>query len=67
MVLNAAGLHLGSQARPVTSCTFRSPIGDQRITSAIVDDLPTAWGLEIRAEGSLDEEGGSPFPFRRLR
>lgn len=45
---------------------FRSPIGDPRITSALVDDLPTAWGLEIRAEGTLDAEGGSPFPFRRL-
>ena len=46
---------------------FRSPIGDSRITSALVDDLPTAWGLEIRAQGSLDEEGGSPFPFRGIR
>lgn len=35
---------------------FRSPIGDPRITSALVDDLPAAWGLEIRAEGELEEE-----------
>jgi hypothetical protein len=36
---------------------FRSPIGDSRITSALVDDLPAAWGLEIRAEGELEERG----------
>jgi hypothetical protein len=43
---------------------FRSPIGDPRITSSFVKDLPPPWELKITAEGSLDEEGGSPFPFR---
>ena len=37
---------------------FRSPIGDPRITSALVD--------EIRAAGQLLDEGSSPFPFRPL-
>jgi hypothetical protein len=44
---------------------FRSPIGDPRITSAFVEDLPPPYELLIRAEGNLDEEGSSPFPFRR--
>jgi hypothetical protein len=46
---------------------FRSPIGDPRITSALVRDLPPPLELKIAAEGSFDEEGGSPFPFRQLR
>jgi hypothetical protein len=46
---------------------FRSPIGDPRITSAFVKDLPPPLELKIIAEGSLDEEGGSPFPFRPLK
>jgi hypothetical protein len=45
---------------------FRSPVGDPRITSALVEELPTEWGLAIRASGDLSEEGSSPFPFRRL-
>src|ERR1700687_5735307 len=46
---------------------FHSPICDPRITSAFVRDLPPPLELKITAEGSLDEEGGSPFPFRPLR
>ena len=46
---------------------FRSPVGDPRITTALVDDLPAQWGLAIHASGELSEEGSSPFPFRRLR
>jgi hypothetical protein len=45
---------------------FRSPIGDPRITSAFVKDLPPPLELRITAEGSLDDEGTSPFPFRPL-
>jgi hypothetical protein len=35
---------------------FRCPIGDPRITSALVDELPAGWGLEIRAKGQLTEK-----------
>jgi hypothetical protein len=42
---------------------FRSPIGDPRITSEFVEDLPAVWELNIRAEGLLDDEGSSPFPL----
>jgi hypothetical protein len=45
---------------------FRSPIGDPRINSAFVEDLPPPYELLIRAEGSLEDEGGSPLPFRPL-
>jgi hypothetical protein len=46
---------------------FRSPVGDPRITSALVHDLPAEWGLKIRASGELSGEGPSRLPFRRLR
>src|ERR1700677_5008396 len=46
---------------------FRSPIGDHLINSSFVEDLPPPYELLIRAEGNLDDEGGSPFPFLPLR
>ena len=46
---------------------FRSPIGDPRISSSFVEDLPPPVELIIRAEGRLDEESASPGPFRPIR
>lgn len=43
---------------------FRSPIGDTRIRSELVEDLPAAWGLDIQIAGELSNEHSSPFPFR---
>ena len=40
---------------------FRCPIGDPRITSALVDELPASWGLEIKAEGKLTEKESFAF------
>jgi len=42
---------------------FRCPIGDQRITSASVDELRVPIGLEVTASGDLSEE----VPSRSLR
>lgn len=35
---------------------FRCPVGDPKIRSALVDELPTRHGIEIQASGSLDSE-----------
>jgi hypothetical protein len=40
---------------------FRSPIGDTRITSALVDELPAARLLGIRAHGELSDQESSRF------
>jgi hypothetical protein len=40
---------------------FRCPIGDPRITSALVDELPASWGLEISAKGQLTEKERAIF------
>jgi hypothetical protein len=40
---------------------FRCPIGDHRIKSALVQDLPARWGLAITAQGELSDEITGPL------
>jgi hypothetical protein len=40
---------------------FRCPIGDPRIMSALLDELPVPWGLKIIATGNLTEKSSQPM------